>query len=94
MIVFRYWGGEANEIGSPWFSITSDYSPEEARKYLALPDQNSARNISAFKISAGTTILEGEVASQVCVPGFGEYAIGGGTQIYIPNPDDAILIPY
>ena len=92
LIVYRHWGGEAPEIGSPWFSPKPYVRPGNARRYLALPNRNTAENISAFRIPAGTTIIRGKVASQIQDTRFGPYAVGGGTQIYVPNPEDAILI--
>ena len=92
LIVYRHWGGEAPETGSPWFSPKPYVRPGNARRYLALPNYNSADRVSAFRIPAGTTIIRGQVASQVGQPRFGPYATGGGVQIYLPNPEDAVLI--
>ncbi len=92
LIVYRHWGGDAEETGSPWFSPKPYVRPGNARRYLALPDYNSATRISVFKIPAGTTIIRGKVASQVGQPKFGPYATGGGIQIYLPHPESAVLI--
>jgi hypothetical protein len=92
LIVYRHWGGKAPETGSPWFSPKPYARPGNARRYLALPNRNTAENVSAFRIPAGTTIIRGKVASQVQDIRFGPYAVGGGIQIYVPNPEDAILI--
>jgi len=35
LIVYRHWGGDAPEIGSPWFSPEPYMNPEDARRYLA-----------------------------------------------------------
>ena len=70
LIVYRHWGGDAHETGSPWFSPKPYVRPGNARRYLALPDYNSATRISVFKIPAGTTIIRGKVASQLIVRSF------------------------
>lgn len=92
LIVYRHWGVEASEAGSPWFSSKPYVRPGNARRYLALPNYNAANRVSAFRIPAGTTIARDKVASQVGQPKFGPYATGGGMQIYLPNPEDAVLI--
>jgi|GEM_PF-4256668 len=91
IIVYRHWGNKANEVGSPWFTPQPYARAEDARRYLALPDGNSAQHVSAFRIPAGTTILRGRVASMADEVSFGSYAVGGGTQIYLPDPRVAIL---
>ncbi|MCA9026150.1 MAG: hypothetical protein KDA86_13155 [Planctomycetaceae bacterium] len=86
LIVYRHWGGEAPEIGSLWFSPKSYSRPGNARRYLALPANNTAERVTAFRIKKGTTILYGKVAGQKSKLGFGSYATGGGIQIYVPDP--------
>lgn len=92
LVVYRRWGGRAPETGSPSFSPQPYVRPGNARRYLALPERNTAENLTAFQIPAGTTILRGKVASQAGDIGFGPNAVGGGVQIYIPNPSVAIPI--
>jgi hypothetical protein len=92
LVVYRHWGGGAAETGSPWFSPKAYVRPGNARRYLALPDYNSASNISQSMIPKGTTIIYGKASSQVSNLGFGKYAIGGGSQIYLPNPGVVKLI--
>ncbi len=92
LVVYRRWGGRARETGSPWFSQQPYVRPGNARRYLALPQANTAENLTAFRIPARTTILRGRVASQAGEIGFGPNAVGGGTQIYIPSPSVAIPI--
>jgi RHS repeat-associated protein len=92
LIVHRRWGGGSSELGSPYFSTKSYVKPGNARRYLALPDKNTANEVTSFIIPAGTTFLQGKVASQVGSIGFGDYAIGGGMQIYLPDPELAIPI--
>jgi hypothetical protein len=86
LIVYRYWGGKSTETGSAWFSTKQYVTPGNARRYLALPEGNTAENVTAFRIPSGTTILEGKVSSKTGEVGFGSYATGKGTQIYLPNP--------
>ncbi len=64
MIVYRHWGGGAAETGSPWFSPMPYTKPGNAQRYLALPEYNSAQNVSVFRIPARTTVVNGKVASQ------------------------------
>jgi RHS repeat-associated protein len=90
LIVYRHWGGEAAETGSPWFSPKPYVRSGNARRYLALPNTNTAENISVFKIPAGTTIIRGEVAPRV--RDYGPHAVGGGMQIYLPDPEKALLL--
>jgi len=92
LIVYRHWGSEAGETGSPWFSPKPYVRPGNARRYLALPEYNTAENVSSFRIPAGTMIIRGKVASKVGTVNFGSYATGGGTQIYLPDPNVAVLI--
>ncbi|MCL6592327.1 MAG: hypothetical protein K6U80_20580, partial [Firmicutes bacterium] len=90
MTVYRYtsWGYSGS---SPWFTTNGSYTPDEARRLLALPDSNAATTVTAYIIPAGTTILIGKADSMVGENYFGDYATGGGTQIYLPDPDDAIM---
>ena len=92
IIVFRHWGGKASEIGSPWFSPKPYTNPGNAQRYLALPNGNTAQKLTRFEIPAGTKILRGKVASQAGEIGFGENVVGGGIQIYIPDPSVAVPI--
>ena len=91
--VYRYWGGIAGETGSPWYSLEI-YTPTDARVNLALADGNTAVNVTKFKIPAGIKILQGKVTNMVGETGFGNYATGGGTQIYLPDPSIAQMINY
>ena len=88
MIFYRRWGGDAKVVGS-WLSPTKYEKAGNARRYLALPDGNTAENITAFKIKKGTPYIDGKAASQIDdVTGiFGSYAEGGGNQIYILYED-------
>ena len=91
LIVYRRWGGGAQEEGSPWFSPEPYTCPEEARNRLALPHRNTAEHVSIFKIPAGTTIIRGKAAAQAVSDEY-FHAVGGGEQIYLPDPSKAILI--
>lgn len=83
MIFYRRWGGVGEETGT-WLSPTKYEKAGNARRYLALPNGNTAENLSTFKIKKGTPFIQGKVASQVDnLEDFGEYAVGGGEQIYI-----------
>jgi len=67
---------------------------QRGRRYLALPNVNKADLTTAFKIKKGTPYIEGKVASQIDdVTGvFGDYAEGGGVQIYVLFEDADKLI--
>ena len=84
--VFRHYGGDSFSTGSPWFSIKPYVRPGNARRYLALPNINLATNVAEFIIPKGTKVLVGPVASKISDSLFGSYAVGGGLQIYLPNP--------
>ncbi len=84
LVVYRRWGGRASEVGSPWFSPKPYTKPGNAQRYLALPEGNTAQNLTRFEIPAGTQILRGKVAGQAGEAGFGGNAVGGGVQIYLP----------
>jgi hypothetical protein len=92
LIVYRRWGGKAAETGSPWYSTAPYERPGNARRYLALPEGNTAESLTAFRIPMGTTILRGRTASMAGEPGFGAMAVGGGQQIYLADPRRAIKV--
>ena len=92
MIFYRRWGGYAEE-SSNWLSPTNYTKAGNAKRYLALPNNNTAENLTVFKIKKGTPYIEGKVANQVSdVKKFGEYAVGGGNQIYLLFEDISNLI--
>jgi hypothetical protein len=91
-LVYRHWGGKATEVGSPWFSLKPYTKPGNAQRYLALPAGNTAEHMTSFRIPAGTTILVGKVATQAGNPGFKISSLGGGYQVYIPNPSVAVAL--
>ena len=92
MRVYRYWGGKTELMGSPYFG-TEFYSAEDARRLLALPGGNTAANVTAFRIPKGTTVLVGDAACQTGKAGFGDWAVGGGAQIYVPDVSVPIPLP-
>ncbi len=92
LIAYRRWGGKASETGSPWYSTTRYQRPGNARRDLALPEGNNAENLTVFQIPKGTTILRGKAASLAGEPGFGTNAVGGGQQIFLPDPRKAIKL--
>jgi RHS repeat-associated protein len=85
--VLRYYGGNTIPTNSPWFSIKSYSRFGNARRFLSLPNRNLATNVAEFSIPKGARILIGNAASKVNdVLIFGKYAVGGGVQIYLPDP--------
>jgi len=93
IVAYRYWGGGSEEVGSPWLTLYSHLSPEQARSLLALPNRNLANSITPFKIPENTVIVIGKAASQVTEGWAGPYAVGGGIQIYVPDPSVLIMLP-
>ena len=90
-LFYRRWGGGGKESGS-WLS-TEQLSVDEAKRLLALPNNNTAQNLTVFKLKKGTPYIEGKVASQVDnLESFGSYATGGGNQIYILYEDVVNLV--
>lgn len=83
IIIYRYFGGGSGATNSRWFTSELFKNADEARALLALPDANTAQDVALFRVPAGTTILRGTAADKLDEPGFGEYARGGGEQIYI-----------
>lgn len=69
-------------LKSYWFA-EEILNPSDAKKYLALPLSNSAEMVVEVKLKKGTPYIKGIVASQVGNNGFGNYATGGGSQIYV-----------
>ena len=83
MVFYWRWGGVGEELGT-WLAPTKYEKAENAKRYLALPKGNTAENLTTFKIKKGTPFIQGKVASKVDnLEDFGEYAVGGGEQIYI-----------
>jgi len=87
LVVYRRFGGTSVAEGSPWFSPIPYTYPGNARRYLALTNGNTAKELAEFKILKGTKILVGPAESKATGSSlFGPYATGGGTQIYLPDP--------
>ncbi len=76
---------------SPYFSKHYE-KIGNAKRFLALPSANTGESEYLYKIPKGSTILQGRASSMVEVEGFGQKAVGGGIQTYLPNPKDAILV--
>jgi hypothetical protein len=85
LTIFRHWGNGVDETGSRWFTNKIYKDPGRARKFLALPDSNSAEYVSKFTIPSGAIILVGKASDQIDNPLFHNKAYGGGMKIYIPN---------
>ena len=89
--VYRYWGGNSLETGA-WVTVYRGLSPAQARAMLALPNKNLATNVTEFGIPKDVVIIVGKAASQVTADWAGPYAVGGGIQIYVPDP--SVLLKY
>jgi hypothetical protein len=85
LAVYRHWCAGVGERGH-WFALRPYSRKGNARKYLSLPKGNTAEFITEFTIPAGTVILLGKVRAKVNdLLEYGEYAIGGGLQVYLPD---------
>jgi hypothetical protein len=92
LVVFRYWGDGAEELGKPWYSPFLYESADEARRQLALPTSNSGLNVSAFLIPADEPFLVGKARDMSDLPGFNSSSTGGGGQIYLADPSNAVYL--
>ena len=84
MIVHRRSGGGSADK-APWFSAKKYRSAAIARRFLSLPNNNSASKRNTFELPAGSTIFIGKAAPQTKKQWAGRYATGGGIQIYAPK---------
>jgi hypothetical protein len=75
-IGFRRWGGAAGER-SRWLACNL-YDPEEHINRYDLPSSNTAQYTAAWKVDAGTRVLQGPTDSK-----FGHE--GGGEQVFVPD---------
>lgn len=86
VIVTRYWPNDpAGKLGR-WFNVidsTTLYLPDRARQYYALPNSNTALNVTQYLLKPGATVVYGVCADMTWSPTFGPYATGGGYQIYV-----------
>jgi len=80
LILYRHISQDGAEK-SFWY-VRTIQSPQNARKFYALPSANNADWVVKVKVKKGTPFIEEKVASQVGNEGFGSYATGGGTQLY------------
>ncbi len=89
--LYRAYGGSASEIG-PYWTRTPPSGPLQSQLDSALNPAwgNTATDVAAIRVPAGTTIFEGVTAGQ-SLPGGGAL-LGGGNQVYIPRVDPAWLV--
>jgi hypothetical protein len=91
MVLYRHISKDGPEI-SYWFSRTME-SPTNAKKLLALPKNNTAEWVVKVNVKKGTPYIEGKVASQANdIAVFGNYATGGGNQLYFLQEDWVNLV--
>jgi RHS repeat-associated protein len=79
---YRYISPSSNPAGH-WLSPNPSLTPDQARATLALPNGNTATQVTQFVIPKGTNYIYGSVAGQTGTLWAGSYAVGGGPQIYI-----------
>jgi filamentous hemagglutinin len=74
-------------VGGYW-TRTQPAGPLQSIIDSALNPQwgNTATNVAAIRVPAGTTIYEGAAAAQGGL-------VGGGSQVFIPNVNPAWLVP-
>jgi len=89
--VFRY-HAPGTSPSSFWYSLRSYVYPGNARRYLALPNANTAVNVSEAVIPKGSRILIGPTSNKVGDPFFAPNAFGGGIQLYVPDPSIVRII--
>jgi hypothetical protein len=91
LIVFRHTSDVVEEVTSPYYAAKAYAYSENARKFLALPDTNSAKQLSAYLVPEGTIIVVGKVADQsMDLDFFHRKAIGGGVQVYVPKFSETV----
>ena len=83
--VYRYWGGGSGESGF-YFAKKMYTDRDVAKRMLALPERNTALNVTQYKIPRGTTVIYGTTANMSGEDGFGMEATGGAEQYFLPNP--------
>lgn len=76
---YRWFSNPARQTGA-WYSLERYSDP---RRMLALPESNLATRLTISEIQPGAHIIIGQARSMVGESGFGAYATGGGTQIYV-----------
>jgi hypothetical protein len=87
-IAYRYYLEGSDFKAKGRYFTSSFYSTSAgARRALALPNENLAKDYVKVRIPAGTDIIEGTARSKTGSPKtFGPHAKGGGPQIYLPDP--------
>ncbi len=83
--VYRYWGGGSGESGF-FFAKKMFTERDKAKRALALPERNTALNVTQYKIPAGTTLIYGNAANMAGEDGYDMEATGGAELYYLPNP--------
>ena len=91
LFLFRFWGGAQPKAGF-WYSPFLYGSPESARAMLALPDRNAATNVTLYWLPPGVKCLWSIASDMRDMPGYGDYAVGGGPQVNVTNPGVLIEI--
>jgi RHS repeat-associated protein len=86
---YRYTSPSSNPPGH-WLSPDPNLTPDQARATLALPNANTAKQVTKYIIPKTNNYIYGSAAGQTGASWAGPYAVGGGPQIYIP--DFSILI--
>ncbi|MDR7153236.1 LysM repeat protein [Sphingobium xenophagum] len=85
--LYRVFGGKAGQLGSYW-TRTPPAGALQSRMDLALDAAwgNTAKNVVAIEVPAGTKIYDGYAAAQGGL-------LGGGSQVYIPKVNPKWIIP-
>lgn len=90
-MLYRVYGGDAGQL-SPYWTRTKPSGPLQSQLDSALNPAwgNTATDVAAIRVPAGTTIFEGAAAGQPLAGGGS--LLGGGNQVYIPTVDPAWLV--
>jgi hypothetical protein len=84
LVVYRH-TTDKETVPGRYFAPRPYIKAGNARRYLALPNQNTAHNVQAWILPKGTIVLRGPTADKTDDPVFGTHTVGGGIQIYVPD---------
>jgi len=87
LYLFRDYGGKANVDGRYWTPEQSSGPMQSQLDSAVLPEWgNSFQHQAVIKVPKGTKYYEGPAAPQKGTVGTQPELLGGGTQVFLPNP--------
>ncbi|WP_054873064.1 hypothetical protein [Yersinia bercovieri] len=91
--LYRNYGGSAKADGRYWTPEPSKGPLQSQLDSAVLPEWgNTFQNQAVIKIPKGTTYYEGAAAAQTGTQGTNPILNGGGTQIFLPTPQNDWII--